>query len=48
MTLMQNAKSWLAYRRTAAQLRGLSTRTLSDIGLTRFDIDAAARGRHGR
>jgi uncharacterized protein YjiS (DUF1127 family) len=34
----------LRYRRGAAQLQALDDRTLHDLGLSRSDIEAAARG----
>ncbi|MFB2553670.1 DUF1127 domain-containing protein [Ensifer soli] len=42
MNPVRIARSWLNYRRTLAELAGLSNHTLSDIGITRFDIRTIA------
>jgi uncharacterized protein YjiS (DUF1127 family) len=38
MNPIRIAKSWLSYRRTLSELGGLSNQTLSDIGISRYDI----------
>ncbi|MQW85828.1 DUF1127 domain-containing protein [Sinorhizobium saheli] len=44
MNPIRIAKSWINYRRTVAELGSLSNHTLSDIGITRYDIrNIAAR-----
>lgn len=45
MTILQKIADFAAYRRTLRELSSLDAKQLSDIGLTRFDIPAAARGR---
>lgn len=42
MNPIRLAKSWVSYRRTMNELRGLSNQALSDIGLTRYDIRSIA------
>ncbi|WP_420409510.1 DUF1127 domain-containing protein [Hoeflea sp.] len=46
MNFINKARHWMKSRQTAQQLANLSNETLADIGLTRFDIDSVARGRH--
>ncbi|MEQ8307519.1 MAG: DUF1127 domain-containing protein [Hoeflea sp.] len=46
MNILNKARNWMRSRQTAQQLANLSNETLADIGLTRFDIDNVARGRH--
>ncbi|MDF1609902.1 DUF1127 domain-containing protein [Hoeflea sp. YIM 152468] len=48
MNILTRARSWMKSRQTAQQLANLSNETLADIGLTRFDIHNAARGRMAR
>ncbi|MCA1492759.1 MULTISPECIES: DUF1127 domain-containing protein [Sinorhizobium/Ensifer group] len=44
MNPIRIAKSWINYRRTVAELGGLSNHALNDIGITRYDIrNIAAR-----
>ena len=44
MNPLRIAKNWMSYRRTLNELGNLSNHTLSDIGLTRYDIrNIAAR-----
>ena len=44
MNPIRIAKNWMSYRRTMNELGNLSIHTLSDIGLTRYDIrNVAAR-----
>lgn len=44
MNPIRIAKNWISYRRTLNELGNLSNHTLSDIGLTRYDIrDIASR-----
>ena len=38
MNPIRIAKSWLSYRRTLSELGSLSNQTLSDIGVSRYDI----------
>ena len=45
MNPIHYAKKWLSYRRTVAELSNLPSHTLADIGLTRYDIRAAAARR---
>ncbi len=42
MNPIRLAKSWISYRRTMNELGSLSNQTLSDIGLTRYDIRTIA------
>lgn len=42
MNPIRFAKSWLSYRRTLSELSNLPSHTLSDIGLTRYDIRMVA------
>lgn len=42
MNLVSNIRSWRRYRQTVKELSRLSTRELTDIGITRCDIPAAA------
>jgi YD repeat-containing protein len=43
MNLIRSLNNWRRYRTTYNQLSRLSDRELSDVGLTRFDIDRIAR-----
>ena len=43
MNLMKRYKEWKSYRATINELRSLSNRELSDIGIARADIVAVAR-----
>jgi uncharacterized protein YjiS (DUF1127 family) len=38
-------EGWRRYRRTVSELAALDSRTLADLGITRADIEAVARGR---
>ncbi|MGG7517486.1 DUF1127 domain-containing protein [Allorhizobium undicola] len=38
MNPIRIAKNYISYRRTLAELGGLSNQALSDIGITRYDI----------
>ncbi|KRB53081.1 hypothetical protein ASE04_07630 [Rhizobium sp. Root708] len=38
MNPIRIAKSWLSYRRTLSELGSLSNQTLSDIGVSRYEI----------
>ena len=42
MKIIRTARNWLAARRTMTELSNLSNDTLSDIGLTRYDIRTIA------
>lgn len=48
MNILSKARNWVKSRETANQLSNLSNETLADIGLSRFDIENVARGRHIR
>ncbi len=43
MSLIRNYRNWRRYRQTVAELNRLSTRDLSDLGITRADIGIVAR-----
>lgn len=43
MNLQKSYNNWRTYRNTVAELNQLSDRSLSDMGLARGDIYAAAR-----
>jgi uncharacterized protein YjiS (DUF1127 family) len=44
MNPIRIAKNWMSYRRTMAELGNLSSQTLNDIGVTRYEIrNIAAR-----
>jgi uncharacterized protein YjiS (DUF1127 family) len=38
MNPIRIAKSWISYRRTLSELGNLSNQTLSDIGISRYEI----------
>jgi uncharacterized protein YjiS (DUF1127 family) len=42
--LLSKIRSYLRYRETLSELSRLSDRDLADLGFSRFDIDAVARG----
>ena len=42
-TLKTRYTAWKKYSRTVAELKALSTRDLSDLGLSRSDIPRVAR-----
>lgn len=42
MNFIQNARKWMAYRRTLDELANLSDDTLADIGIHRQDIRRVA------
>ncbi len=42
MNPIRIAKKWLSYRRTMSELANLPNHTLSDIGVTRYDIHSIA------
>lgn len=46
-TIITKARSWMRARNTARELANLSNEALSDIGLTRYDIDTVARRGRG-
>ncbi len=46
MNPIRLAKNWLSYRRTVSELSNLPSHTLSDIGLTRYDIRWLLPARH--
>ena len=43
MNLIRNYRNWRRYRETVSELGRLSTRELSDIGMSRGDIPFIAR-----
>jgi len=43
MNLIRNYRNWRRYRETMVELGRLSNRELSDIGLSRADIQTVAR-----
>ena len=43
MNLMKRYREWKTYRATVNELKRLSNRELSDIGIARADIAAIAR-----
>lgn len=43
--LLSRLRAYLRYRDTVSELSRLSDRDLADLGLSRFDIEAIARGR---
>lgn len=42
MSPIRYAKNWINYRRTLKELGNLSSQTLDDIGLSRYDIRSIA------
>jgi uncharacterized protein YjiS (DUF1127 family) len=38
MNPIRIAKNWMSYRRTLSELGSLSNQTLSDIGISRYEI----------
>ena len=42
MNPIRIAKSWISYRRTLSELGSLSNQTLSDIGISRYEIRSIA------
>jgi uncharacterized protein YjiS (DUF1127 family) len=44
MNLIQNYRNWRRYQRTVNELSRLSNRELADIGVSRHEIRALARG----
>ena len=44
----RSLREWSGAHRTRRELRLLSDAQLRDIGLSRYDIDAVASGRHPR
>lgn len=43
MDIVNNFRQWRRYRNTVSELNKLSTRELNDLGLSRADIEFAAR-----
>ena len=43
MGIRQTFKKWAAYQQTVRELNALDTRQLSDLGITRTDIQRIAR-----
>ena len=46
-SILSKARTWMRARNTARELANLSNEALSDIGLTRYDIDVVARRGRG-
>jgi uncharacterized protein YjiS (DUF1127 family) len=44
MNIVQTISRYAQYQRTVRELRSLDTRQLHDLGITRADIKAIARG----
>lgn len=44
MTIRQKIAEFAAYQRTVRELNALNARELNDLGITRDDIKAIARG----
>ena len=42
--ILSRIRAWMRYRETVRELSLLSDRELSDVGLSRFEIRAVARG----
>lgn len=43
MTIRQTLKRWAAYQQTVRELRALDNRQLTDLGISRADIQKIAR-----
>ncbi len=43
MNISRSYQNWRSYRNTLAELRGMTDRNLSDVGIARADIRAIAR-----
>ncbi|NMA99251.1 MAG: DUF1127 domain-containing protein [Phyllobacteriaceae bacterium] len=43
MSIRKTIKKWAAYNRTVRELNALGNRELTDLGITRSDIDRIAR-----
>ncbi len=43
MGIRQTLKKWAAYQQTVRELTALDTRQLSDLGISRHDIQRVAR-----
>jgi uncharacterized protein YjiS (DUF1127 family) len=48
MSVARSFNNWLSYRRTVSELGRMDSRTLQDVGITRADIYAVARGASAR
>lgn len=44
MNLVRNFNQWRRFRSTVNELSRLTDRELSDLGITRFEIERVARG----
>jgi len=42
--ILAKIRNYLQYRETVAELSRLTDRELEDLGITRYDIEAVARG----
>lgn len=43
-SVLAKLRNWKRYRETVRELSRLSDRDLADLGISRYDIDAVARG----
>jgi uncharacterized protein YjiS (DUF1127 family) len=43
MNIARSYQTWRSYRNTVSELRSMSDRSLSDLGIARADIRAVAR-----
>lgn len=48
MSMTDSFRRWRNYRRTVNELNSLTTRELDDLGISRGDIHAVARGERRR
>ncbi|UJW76925.1 DUF1127 domain-containing protein [Rhizobium sp. SL42] len=48
MNVARSFNNWRKYRQTVAELGRMSSRELSDIGISRADINRVARGAYAR
>jgi uncharacterized protein YjiS (DUF1127 family) len=48
MNVARSFNNWRKYRQTVAELGRMSSRELSDIGISRADIHSVARGSYAR
>ena len=44
MNLIRNYRNWRRYTQTVRELSRLNSRELSDVGITRAEIEKVARG----
>ncbi|CAH0339410.1 MULTISPECIES: DUF1127 domain-containing protein [unclassified Rhizobium] len=48
MNVARSFNNWRKYRKTVAELGRMSARELSDVGISRADIERVARGAFAR